>query len=90
MMKSEEYSIEDVVCVLVDDPVGDTVHQPYAAYSQGFAAHGLGLVLTVNPYPNGREFTWWDMGWKDARDQDDDDVGPGVPCLEPMENECRR
>lgn len=87
IMSGERYAIEEVVLVLVDDPVSDTVHQPYSAYSQGFDAFEYGLTLDVNPYPNSREFTWWDMGWKDARSQDDDDVGPGVQCDEPMENQ---
>jgi hypothetical protein len=79
-------TIETVTTILVDDPVNDTVHHPYSAYNQGFAAYGLGLVLNVNPYMPGREFDFWDMGWKDARDQEDDDTGytpkniDGTPC----------
>ncbi len=68
-------TVESVVAVLVDDPIENTVHQPYSAYNQGFDAYGLGLKLLVNPYPQGREFDFWDMGWKDARAQEDDEVG---------------
>ena len=67
---------------LFDDPISDTVHQPYSAYNQGFAAFGLGLKLRTNPYPQGREYSFWDMGWKDARGQDDDDTGGVYSPLE--------
>lgn len=73
-MKNNE-TIESVTACLADDPVLDTVHQPYAAYNQGFSAFGLGLKLGVNPYPQGLEYDFWDMGWKDAKEIDDDDTG---------------
>lgn len=77
-------TIESVTVCLVDDPVNDTVHQPYSAYDQGFAAFGLGVQLKANPYQQGREYNFWDMGWKDAREQGDDDKG-GVPS--PLEQQ---
>jgi len=88
-MRSNE-TIESVTTVLVDDPISDTVHQPYSAYNQGFSAFGFGVQLISNPYPQGRGYDFWDMGWKDAREQDDNDTG-GVysPLEQHLETICQ-
>lgn len=57
--------------ILVDDPTHDTVHHPYSACNQGFDAYEQGLPIDVNPYPPGREQDWWEMGWEEAKEQDE-------------------
>ena len=53
---------------LVDDPVNDTVHQPFSAFNQGFDAFGWGLLRNQNPYDYGTNRRWWDEGWSAAYD----------------------
>ena len=79
---NKKETIESVTVCLVDDPFNDTVHQPYSAYNQGFSAFWLGVQLRTNPYPQGLQCDFWDMGWKDAKEQDDDDTGGVYSPLE--------
>jgi ribosome modulation factor len=55
--------------ILPDDPVCDTVHQPFAAFNQGCDAFHWGLKRDVNPYPPSEERRWWESGWNTARDE---------------------
>jgi hypothetical protein len=82
LIMTTKETVESVTKRLIDDPSSDTVHQPYSAYNQGFAAFGLRVRLKDNPYKPGMEFDFWDMGWKDARNQDDDDTGGVYSPLE--------
>jgi ribosome modulation factor len=70
----DEASMQFVVTVLVDDPITDNVHQPYSAFNQGFDAYELfRMPVELNPYPAGSERDWWEMGWEEAREQNESD-----------------
>lgn len=78
---------QDPLARLEDDPTGDTVHHPYTAFNQGWAASEEGYVRGDNPYPTGsREFAAWDRGWQEEDEDagfddpwDDDDEGRDPP-----------
>lgn len=57
-------SHHDPLIAYPDDPGGDTVHQPYTAFLQGWDAAEEGLPESLNPYPDGsEERTWWAWGY---------------------------
>ena len=61
----------DPLTPLEDDPVGNSVHHPYAAFSQGWDAYYDGHDLNLNPYREGStEHRWWAHGWVEAQDED--------------------
>lgn len=60
----------DPLIAYEDDPEGDTVHQPYTAFNQGFEAGEQGIPKSLNPYAHdSREEHWWDMGHEEAIEQ---------------------
>ena len=54
-----------------DDPVFDSVHQPFTAFNQGFDAYILRLSKDRNPYRFlSIYFRWWEMGYEEAQAQE--------------------
>ena len=64
-----QYTKKEVLTVLEDDLVDDTVHQPYAAFNQGFDAYLLKIPKCKNPYRFSWNGRWWTLGWEEAFDQ---------------------
>lgn len=61
---------DDPLIAYEDDPIGDTVHQPYTAFCQGFDAAAQGTPASLNPYDEGsRENAWWAMGYLEFNEQ---------------------
>ena len=60
---------------LKDDPEHDTVHQPYAAFNQGFDAFLLRIPKCKNLYRFAEYSRWWTMGWEEAQEQDLEEAG---------------
>jgi ribosome modulation factor len=54
------------------DTGGDDVHHPYTAFNQGFEAFDSGFPKECNPYDDDSLKAWWDTGWDEAKEQDDE------------------
>ena len=58
-------SDDDPLIAYDDDPIHNTVHQPYTAFNQGFDAGEQDIPISLNPYQlETREYEWWEEGHK--------------------------
>ena len=58
----------DPLVAYPDDPIKDTVHQPYSAYLQGYEAGQQGVFSSLNPYKGVCEM-FWEEGRQDGEDE---------------------